>query len=284
MRGCSAILIIIFCIGVLSSCSSNGKIDDKNAVLVFANDDLVKIDDGLVNFKVSLPKQINNQSWFGSNNDNNQEIENYIFANQISKATSIWTGYRPGYSNRMVFSPIITGDKIYILDDKGNLYARDLSSYKNIWTKKLIDRWFVKDFSGGKISYFDNKIYVSTGYNLIFCVNAVDGEIVWSKTLASIPISAPISDGKQVFVLTNDNKTYALDALSGQINWVHSGILKATGILGSANPVSYKNYIISSYSSGEVYTLNKKSGEVGWVYDFNINKTNNSDFILNDVV
>ncbi|MFT6219653.1 MAG: outer membrane protein assembly factor BamB, partial [Rickettsiales bacterium] len=88
---------------------------------------------------------------------------------------------------------------------------------------------------------------------------------------------------KQVFVITNDNKTYALDAKNGQIIWVHSAIVKPTGILGSSNPVSYKNYVISTYSSGEVYALNKKNGESGWVFDLNVSKADNSNFILNDI-
>ena len=283
MRIFSPILIAIFFVSFLFSCSSDKKIDDKNAISVFANDDLIKADASLANIKISLPKQINNQFWFGSNNDNNQAIENFTFSNKISKTTSIWAGYRPGYEDRMVFSLIITSDKIYTLDAKGNLYARNLSNHKIIWKKKLIDRFFIKDFTDGKISYFDGKIFASTGYNLVLCVNAESGEIIWSKTLSSIPISAPISDDKQVFIITNDNKTYALDVTNGEINWLHSGILKATGIIGAANPVAYKNYIITPYSSGEVYALNKKSGEVGWVYDLNISKAANSDFILNDV-
>ncbi|MES2676819.1 MAG: PQQ-binding-like beta-propeller repeat protein [Pseudomonadota bacterium] len=301
MKIFSPILAAILFVGFLSACSTDKKIDDKNAVSVFADEDLIKADDNLANFPISLPTQINNQSWFGSNNDNNQAIENFTFGNQISKTKSIWAGYRPGYNDRMVFAPAIVNDKIYTLDAKGNLYARGATNYKTIWKKKLIERWFVKDFTEGKISYFDGKnappsfananssplnrefIFASTGYNLVFCIDAKTGEIIWKKTLSSIPISAPISDGKQVFVITNDNKTYALDLTNGEINWVHSGILKATGILGAANPVSYKNYVISSYSSGEVYALNKKSGEVGWVYDLNISKADNSDFILNDV-
>jgi outer membrane protein assembly factor BamB len=272
----------------LFSCASDKKIDDKNAVSVFADIDLIQADATLKDTTITIPNTISNQSWFGNNNDNNQKIENFAFGKQdkigqISKIKSFWAGYRPGYNNRMIFAPTIVEDKIYILDANSNLYAKDLSTYKTIWKKKLIDRWFIKDFTNGKISYFDGKIFASTGYNLVFCVDAKTGEILWQKTLSSIPISTPISDGNQVYLITDDNKTYALSTATGEINWAHSGILKATGILGSANPVLYKNYVISAYSSGEIYTLNKKSGEAGWVYDLNLNKVDSSDFVLNDI-
>ncbi len=282
------IFAISFLITSLSSCSSDKKIDDKNAISVFADLNLIQLDSSLKDIPITIPQATSNQSWFGSNNDNNQTIENFAFGRkstigQISKIKSTWAGYRSSYDNRMVFAPIIVEDKIYILDANSNLYAKDLASHKTIWKKKLIDRWFIKDFTNSKISYFNGKIFATTGYNLVFCIDAKTGEVLWQKTLSSIPISTPISDGDQVFLITDDNKTYSLSAANGEINWVHFGILKATAILGSANPVIYKNYIISAYSSGEIYTLDKKNGEAGWVYDLNLNKVDSSDFVLNDI-
>jgi outer membrane protein assembly factor BamB len=305
IRSFKNFVVFLFIIS-LFSCSSDNKIDDKNAISVFADLDSIQIDPTLKGTTITIPPVIINQSWFGNNNDNNQKIENFSFGNkdsveQISSIKSLKTGYRTGYNNRMVFAPIIAEDKIYTLDANSNLYAKELSNNKTIWKKKLINRWFIQDFTSGKISYFDNKnnapssfsnetsiplrgiIFATTGYNLVFCVDAKTGEVLWQKTLSSIPISTPISDGNQVFLITDDNKTYSLSAATGEINWVHSGILKATGILGSANPVLYKNYVISAYSSGEIYTLNKKTGEAGWVYDLNLNKVDTSDFVLNDI-
>jgi outer membrane protein assembly factor BamB len=274
--------VVFLFIASLFSCSSDSKIDDKNSISVFADLNSIQIDQALKDTAITIPPTISNQSWFGSNNDNNQRIENFSFG-KVSKIKSLRTGYRAGYDNRMVFAPVIVDDKIYTLDANSNLYAKDLSTNKTIWKKKLINRWLIKYFTNGKISYFDGKIFATTGYNLVFCVDIKTGEVIWQKTLSSIPISTPISDGNQVYLITDDNKTYALSTSDGEINWAHSGILKATGILGSANPVLYKNYIISAYSSGEIYTLNKKTGEAGWVYDLNLNKVDTSDFVLNDI-
>ncbi|MFT5703954.1 MAG: outer membrane protein assembly factor BamB [Rickettsiales bacterium] len=286
MKNFLPILLFVLLSSLLTSCSSDKIIDDKNAVSVFLNNDAIAVDKNLSNTEIYLPKQILNQSWFGTNGDNNQKIENFQFSNEstikIAKTKSVWTSFFGG-SEHEVFAPLIAGETIYLLDAKGNLRARNLEDYKIIWKKRLIGGMFSKDFAAGKISYFDGKIFVSAGYNLILCISAEDGEILWKKSLSSIVISAPISDGKQVFAITSDNKTYSLNVANGEINWVHSGILKATGILGSANPVFYKNYVITSYSSGEIYSLNKDNGEAGWVYDLNLNKAGNSNFVLNDV-
>lgn len=276
----SALCLILISSIFLSSCSTSKKIDDKNAVPVFLEDDAVKVDDEVKDVDINLPRQIYNKAWLPNNN---QEIENFSFKNDTLKVENNWENFRLSYGGRRVFAPVINNNRIYHLDVKGNLYAKTLPGLTLLWKKRLVDSTFVRDFTNGKLSFKNDKIFVSTGYNFIFGIEAKTGEILWKKRLSSIPISAPISDGSNVYVITNDNKTYALSTKDGSIVWTHSGILKPTGIIGAANPVIYGSYIISAYSSGEVYVLKKQSGEASWVHDLNANKIDNSDFVLNDV-
>ncbi|MFT6332157.1 MAG: outer membrane protein assembly factor BamB [Lentimonas sp.] len=274
------IALALIAISLLASCSSKNKIDDAGSVSVFLIKREIKVDDSLSKVKITLPKQKNSQSWLGSNVD---QIENFSFANKISKVNSFKIGKQSGYDYNQVFQPVINDGKIYNLDTKGNLFARELSTNKEIWHRKIIAGWFTSNFNNGKISYLDGKIFATNGNNLVFCFEAETGYLLWRKKISGVPISTPISDGNQVFLVTSDNKTYALSQEDGKINWVHSGILKITGILGAANPIPYEGYLISAYSSGEIYALSKNNGEAGWVFDLNISKAANSDFILNDV-
>ena len=273
-------ILPIFCI--ILSCS-NGKKKSPEGISVFADLVNIKPDDSLSKIDIKIPSQKDNQFWFGYNSDNNLSIENFSIASNLKITKSIWSGYRPDFSDRMVSEPIIANKKIYLLDAKGKLSCRNLSDYKKLWKTDIIDFWSIKNFSNGKISYFENKIFVSTGYNLIAAVDSENGNIIWSKTIGAIPVSAPISNGNKVFVTTNDNKTYALDSKTGEILWIHSGILKNTGIMGAANPVVYNNNVVVGYSSGEIYLLNDNNGDLMWSHDLNQTKAINSDFILNDV-
>lgn len=106
---------------------------------------------------------------------------------------------------------------------------------------------------------------------------------MWSKEISSIPVSTPVSDGNLVYVTTNDNKIYALNAKDGELQWVVSAILRNTAILGAADPVIYKDFVVASFSSGEIYAIKKKNGELVWSQDLNLSRANSSDFYLNDV-
>ncbi len=283
------LLSIFFSIAFLfiSSCSKDKEYDKTKAISAFAAIDPIKVDPALEKIEITIPSQIENQIWYGSNNDQNSRVENFAFDFLKSKKLrinrEIWSSYNYRLPDRFVFSPVIKDNKVFLLDSSGNLSARDLSSKKKIWKKRIFPKMFLKNYQTPKIGYFDGKIFAIAGINKISTVSDVDGKILWSKDIASIPISTPISDGNLVYVSTNDNKLYAFNITDGELQWVHSGILRTTAIFGVGNPVIYKNNIIVSYSSGEIYALNKKTGEPIWYEDLNVNRAVNSDFYLNDV-
>lgn len=286
------IFTIIF-ITLIGSCKDKDKDYDKTkAVSAFANSDQISPDASLEKITISLPKQINLSEWINSSSIINQNVENIAFTPQaqalgqnkiLSKYSQIWSGYRPAFSDRFVFEPIITDDKIFLLDASGILTAYYLSTKDKIWERRVFARKYLKNYQNPKIGYFNNQIFAIAGTNEIAAINAKSGEILWSKSISSIPISTPASDGKSLYVTTTDNKTYALDTTDGKLLWTSSGINKTTAIFGAADPVIYKNSLLVSYSSGEIYALNKNSGDPLWSQDLNLNKAINSDFYLNDI-
>ncbi len=287
-------LFTIFSLIFVASCNDKDKDYDKTkAVSVFAVSDQMAPDASLEKIAISpLPKQINLQEWTTSSSAVNQKAENLAFAPQekalkkgrtLSRFAQIWSGYRPAFSDRFVFEPIIEDNKIFLLDASGILAAYDLATKNKIWEKRVFAKRYLKSYQNPKIGYFDNQIFAISGTNEIAAVCADSGEILWSKSISSIPISTPISDGKSLYVTTTDNKTYALDASDGKLLWASSGINKTTAIFGAADPVIYNNSLLVSYSSGEIYALNKNTGEPLWSQDLNLNKAINSDFYLNDI-
>lgn len=284
-----------------ASCSNKDKDYDKTkAVSAFAIIDPVKIDPRLEKAAITLPKQQENNLWNGSASLQNQRLENIaknfsdkkkFFSNQreitLHDSSLFWSGFWSTDDDDFVFAPIIKDNKIFTLNPSGKLIAFDLVTKNKIWKTKVFPSLLLKNYRDPKIFYAKTsegeRIFAVAGVNKIAAVSAVDGQIIWSKDIAAIPVSAPVSDGNLVFVTTNDNKVYALSAKDGELQWVSSAILRNTAILGAADPLLYKDQVIAAFSSGEIYVLNKKTGEFIWSQDFNLSKANSSDFYLNDV-
>lgn len=283
-------LAAFFAFFVIFSCNKDDEYDKTKAISAFAIIDQVAVDSSLQNVAITIPAQKSSSEWTSSASNINQEIENFAFTPNatgkkfLSGSSEIWSGSRPYFfSDRFVFEPIIKNNKIYLLDARGVLNCYDLTTKKKIWAKRAFARRLLKLYQNPKIGYFEDKIFAIAGSNVVVALSADSGETLWSKTISSVPVSTPVSDGNMVFVTTNDNKTYALDIADGKLIWVASGINKTTAIFGAANPVIYKNLLLVSYSSGEIYALNKNTSEAVWSQDLNLNKAGNSDFYLNDV-
>lgn len=297
-----ALSVLFSTILLLTSCSDKDKEYDKTkAVSAFVAIDPIKLDPSLEKLVITPPKQQKNNSWGiagTSGSAQNQQIENFekSFATKkpffsfkktqeisLSKSIPFWFFYGGSIDDHFVFSPLIKDNKIFFLDTGGVLAAYDLKTEEKIWKSRVFHRVYLKNYQTPKIGYGDGKIFAIAGINKIVAVSEVDGKIIWSKDISSIPVSAPIVDGKFLYVSTNDNKTYALNAADGELQWVQSGITRQTAIFGAADPIIYKEFLIVSYSSGEVYALNKKTGEALWSQDLNLSRATNSDFYLNDI-
>ncbi len=280
--------LIFLTLFFLSSCSDkNDDYDKAKAISAFAIVNSLHADPALEKVTITLPKQEENKLWYGSSSEQNSRVENiaFNFSNKkpFKKTDRIWSGFNFRFDDRFVFSPIITDKNIFLFDGSGILEALDLKSRKRVWKTRIFPVQFLSNYQTPRIGYASGKIFAIAGINKISAINEIDGKIIWSKDIASVPISTPISDGKLVYVSTNDNKLYAFNAEDGELQWIHSGIIRPTAIFGAASPVIYKDLILASYSSGEIYAINKKTGEPMWSQDLNISKATNSDFYLNDI-
>ena len=197
----------------------------------------------------------------------NHIVENYKvdgFSLQENKISSKKFGVKKYFFS----SPIIVDNILYTLDAKGNLIAKDINNLdKTLWKTSIINKNNYINYFGGKITYYNDVIYIADRINEIIAVSK-DGEILWEKQLNAVPISTPVVYENTIYVITNDNKLYALDTDGGRIKWINYGTAKSSAILGSANPVIYKDYVIASYSSGELVIMNRKTSEV--IYTSNL--------------
>ncbi len=271
----------------LQNCSDDVTYDKEKAVLAFADTGTLTVDESLKNTEIKIPKQ-QNFDFSAGFESKNQQIENFYFSQIkpkkfLNKSSTTWSGSRPFFGKSFVFEPAITSDKIFLLDARGNLFAYDIKTKKKIFKNRIFAKRYLKNYQTPKISYFNDTIYAIAGSNEIVASNAIDGKILWSKTILSLPVSKPVSDGKLVYTTTSDNKTYALNATTGELVWTASGVSKPTAILGSSNPIIYKENLIVSYASGEIYALDKNTGEPLWSQNLNVNKATDSDFYLNDI-
>ena len=67
-----------------------------------------------------------------------------------------------------------------------------------------------------------------------------------------------------VYVMTQDNQIYSLDASDGQLLWTESGSVELAGVFGVAAPAAGQGTVIAGYSSGELAAYRYENGRTLW--------------------
>lgn len=278
----------------LSGCSAlpdwvgeEEEIDTSNAdkrISVLKLESGLSVDRGMEAITVAVPSQFENDSWAQLNDRQVASYRNLALATELTKRTSVNAGKGAQKDLRLLASPIVADDKVFVLDGQGNVTAFDLHDIKKrIWSIKTVSRSQRKGVIGGGVAYSDGALVITNGYNEVIAVNAETGAELWRRPLGSIIRSAPTIVNGKVYTLTVDNRLYALNMVDGSIIWTHIGFAETLGMLGSSTPAVAKGMLLAPHSSGEIYALRAKSGVEIWSDNLAFRSADNLGFSLPDI-
>lgn len=185
---------------------------------------------------------------------------------------------------RLVAPPIVAGGKIYVLDADATLHAFAAGNGAQEWRVELRPKG-AKDKTaiGGGVSYFDGKVFATTGFGQAIALDAQTGKELW-RTDAGAPFSgAPTSGGGRVYAVTNDSELMAIGAADGAVQWTHQAIAEPARILSASSPAVVGDTVISPFPSGEVVALISANGRRLWVDALSRNGRLTSLSAINDI-
>ncbi len=233
-------------------------------IAVLQNSTSLAADPSMAERVIAIPAPVRNANWEQVSDRNNPNYQNLSLPEKLthSQERSIGEG-AIGTGTGLIAGPIVVDGKVFTVDAEGVL-----SSYK---ADDIDHRYWsfgtgIADAPriGGGIAYADGTVFVASGLGAVVAVNAETGQKLWKRTLNSVARSAPSVWKNMLFVLTGDNRLYALNTKDGAIMWTHSGVSENMGTLGSSSPSVYSGIVIAPYSSGEIHGLRIGSGVEVW--------------------
>ncbi len=112
----------------------------------------------------------------------------------------------------------------------------------------------------------ENNIYAFDSDSNLHCVNRMTGLKLWERSF--LDYYAPLSiDNENVFVCSSNNDhIYAINKLTGEINWSREVDPNSTSAAPriNTNPLILNNNIYYGDNIGRFYSVNKDSGEKNW--------------------
>lgn len=254
---------------ILSSCGAMGIFEDEEAPLQGERISVLELTKSLqpeeTNSSIFIPKSWKNEYWPQSGGYPNHVMQNLSFdSSNLDLQWKSSIGAKKVKDIPLSSSPIIAGDKLYIINNKNYLVSLSVKNGEQIWKISLSPEDEKETVISGGVSYSNNIIYATNGFKELIAVSPDNGEILWRKELPSPARAAPTVMGDRIFISTMDNRILAISALEKNIIWEHQAINETTELLGTPSPAANRDIVISAFSSGEIYALRIENGSVLW--------------------
>src|SRR5437868_3368181 len=175
-------------------------------------------------------------------------------------------------------SPLLIGDRLYVGDWNGDVWAFDANHGRVIWHRHIAGRPIK-----GALAYAGGRLFVGAYDGHVYCLTR-SGRVVWRASAqprlygSSEFYSTPAVAYGRVYVGSTDGKVYAFGATTGKLRWSHS-----TGGYVYASPAVWrKRVLIGSYSKA-FYAFDAATGDVKWKFKAN-GKISGSPTVIGDIV
>jgi outer membrane protein assembly factor BamB len=86
-----------------------------------------------------------------------------------------------------------------------------------------------------------------------------------------------------LYVISQDNQIYSLNAANGSTNWSQAASLEVAGVFGSASPAVGQGTVVAGFSSGELNAYRYENGRQVWQDNLQRTSIRTSVSSLNDV-
>jgi len=263
--------------------ASNGKKSNLRGVRipVMSLDSELKTDAALAATPIQLPPPYRNPEWPQPGGYASNAMYHLAAPGRLRKIWSQDAGKGDDVDSHLTSPPVVAGGLIYVQDSAAHVFAFRATDGRPVWDRDLAPRngtdwptlWGLlgkhntidpPQGMGGGVAYDDGKIFVTSGFGMVICLDARTGRDIWRKDLGMPIVNAPTVNGGRLFVSTHDNHFYALAETDGRNLWDHQGISDPAGILASTNAAVSGETVIAPYTSGELYALRVQNGQVGW--------------------
>ncbi|QYJ08238.1 outer membrane protein assembly factor BamB family protein [Qipengyuania flava] len=223
-----------------------------------------QVDPSLAGVSIVLPPAQANASWGQAGGNAGKSYGHLALG---ASPARVFTANVAGATNRrrLGASPVIGGGMMFAVGGDGVLSAFDAQTGARRWSYNPdLESDLRPSAFGGGASYDNGRVYMTDGAGDVVALNADSGTEIW-KVKPSGPLrGSPTIAFGSVFVMTQDNQIFALDANDGSVQWQESGSATQAGVFGVAAPAAGQGTVIAGYSSGELIAHRYENGRTLW--------------------
>lgn len=155
--------------------------------------------------------------------------------------------------------PVASGDRVYVADTDGQVYALDRDTGKPYWQQKL-----GYPLSAGPAVANDLLVVGSRDGNVIG-LRASDGEELWRSGVTSEILAKPAVGADLVVVRVADGRLFGLEAATGRRRWLYEQTVPVLTVRGTSSPILVQEQlVVAGFDTGRLVALTPEDGRPIW--------------------
>jgi outer membrane protein assembly factor BamB len=270
----SKILLLASAVSLMGSCAAikgiAGGGDKKNTPTIGNRIDILgteadtNADANLAGISVILPPPEVNAAWAQPGGNAAKSPGHLALGEGLTRA---WMASVAGATPRarLASAPVVSDGRLYVIDTDARVSAFDATSGAKLWSTMLdVEGDGRPSLFGGGVSAGGEFVYATNGVGDVAALKSDTGALVWKKRPAGPLRGAPTISNGNVYVMTQDNQIYALQASDGEAQWNEAGPVGVSGIFGVAAPAASQGTVIAGYSTGELAAYRYENGRTLW--------------------
>ncbi len=213
---------------------------------------------------IRLPKPVSPAAWTHPGGSPAHAAGNLALAETPRRIWSVDIGTGNGKRTRITAAPVARGGLIFAMDARARVSAVTPEG-RIAWSRELIPPADRRDvLSGGGLAVAGDTLFATTAYGELVALNAADGAVRWRQKLDAPVTAAPAVGKALVFVVSRDNRAWAIRRDNGRIAWQQQSTTSDLGLLGGAAPALAGGDVFLPFSSGELVSARQRDGLRNW--------------------
>lgn len=266
------VVLAMAMLGTLSACGVIGGGGDKkpktpvlgNRIPVLNADSDVEIDPALADVNVMLPPPEPNAAWSQPGGNAAKSMGNLALSRSPERVWSVSIGQGSSKRARIGAAPVVSDGKLFAMDAEANIKAFDAQTGRALWSIRFGNKEDERSLFGGGVSAQDGKVYATNGVGEVAAIDASNGNVLWRVKPGGPLRGSPSIGYGNIYVISQDNQIFALEAATGKLAWNEASTLEIAGIFGAAAPAVAQGTVVAGFSSGELTAYRYENGRVLW--------------------
>lgn len=222
------------------------------------------VDPALAGVSVVLPAAQVNQAWAQAGGSASKSYGHLALS---ESPTRVWTASVAGSTDRrrLAAAPVVGEGKLVAVGTDGVVTAFDAKTGAQLWRYRMqVASDLASAAFGGGASIDGGRVYATNGVGEVVALDADNGTEIWKVQPAGPLRGSPTIAFGQIYVMTQDNQIFSLNASNGELEWQEGGSATQAGVFGVAAPAAGQGSVIAGYSSGELSAYRYENGRTLW--------------------